>query len=118
MSDPIYREELLRALAELEQEESIRKIKDESGNMFAEVTVSVKVNWFNTLGTENISQHLVVGSSQEEVSDEFDSFFREIADTEKLLVEIKTGLLIALEDKGGQHGRGPGAESEGTQGEE
>lgn len=118
MTDPIYREELLRALEELEQEASIRKLKDESGNMFAEVTVSVKVNWFDALATENITTHLVVGSSQEEVTTEFDVFFREVAETERLLVEVKSGLLRALEDKGGQYGRGPGAESEGTQGDE
>jgi len=114
--DQIYREELLRALEELKEEEEVRRIKDRVGNMFAEVKVHIEVNWFDTLTTENISKHLVIGDSEVEVTTEFDKFFREIADTDRLLAEIKQGLISALED-GGQLGTGEeSSEEEGGTG--
>ncbi|HIF79512.1 MAG TPA: hypothetical protein EYQ05_02875 [Gammaproteobacteria bacterium] len=97
--DPLpYREELLRAFRELDNEARIREVVNGVGKQYAELTVTVNVNWFGKLETESIETHLVIGDTQLEVTGDFDRCFRDVADTEKLLTTLKDGLREALDE--------------------
>jgi len=93
-----YREELLRAFKELDQEAMLREIVNGVGKQYAELTITVNVNWFGKLETESVETHLVVGETQSEVTADFDKCFRDVADTEKLLTTLKDGLREALDE--------------------
>jgi hypothetical protein len=93
-----YREELLRAFKDLDNEARLREIVNGVGKQYAELTVTVNVNWFGKIETESLETHLVIGETQLEVTDDFDRCFREVADTEKLLTTLKDGLREALGD--------------------
>lgn len=97
-NDLPYREELLRAFKELEDEAHMREIIGRTGRQYAELDITIKVNWFGRLETESVNKHMVVGDTQSDVTSMFDEVFRDIADTEKLLSDLKDGLRKALED--------------------
>lgn len=87
-----HREEVLRAIRDLEMEAGERAIRSRYGKKLATIQVQVRVVWFDSIVTGHTAEELVAADTPEGVVSAVCDSYRELSDPSTVLEELTLAL--------------------------